>query len=125
MTTKVQTVSSTTSEKDSVIRFTISEEEKILFQRSCKSRGVNMSQRMRQMVLSDLSEPLAATASESRHVGDFQKQGLTSQAAALQDILSSAKIKNEASNLPSPSTEQIDAYIDKIREDRIKAAVVA
>jgi hypothetical protein len=124
MTTKVKTASSTTSEKDTVIRFAISEEEKTLFQRSCKSRGVNMSQRMRQMVLGDLSEPLSTIASDSRHARDFQKQDLTSQAATLQDILSSAKIKNEASNLPSPSIEQIDAYIDKIREDRIKAAVV-
>jgi hypothetical protein len=88
-----------------------------------------MSQRLRQMVLSDLGQyttvSSAADGAAAGTASTFQlTQSLTPQAGALSAILSDAAEKNQASGLPEPTIAQIDEYIDKIRQDRINAAVI-
>lgn len=76
------------------------------FQSKCNDHGQKMSERMRQLVVQDLA------AQES-------------PADKLSAILASAERKKEASGLPEPSIEDIDAFIDAVRAERISSGLIS
>lgn len=91
--------------KDDVLRFVLPAKEKKKFQKKCEQEGQKMSERMRYLVDQDIAEaPSAATK--------------------LASVLSSAKQKAAANALPTLSIEEIDVFIDQIREERIAAGHV-
>lgn len=90
---------------DEVIRFVLPSSTKDRFQDRCAQAGQNMSERMRFLVMRDLEE---AQAPADRLAG----------------ILASARAKSEAAGLAEPSIEDIDAFIDAVRIERIESGLV-
>ncbi len=93
----------TTSE---VMRVVLSSSMKTQFQAKCAKRGQKMSERMRQLIAEDLAQE--HTAAEN-----------------LSDILASAAKKNEASSLPLMTIDDIDAFIESVRDERISSGHVS
>ena len=91
---------------DEVMRFMVPSGTKELFQEKCARSGQKMSERMRYLVMRDIEdEPTAASR--------------------LSGILASARAKNEASGLAEPTIEDIDAFIDSVRSERISSGLVS
>lgn len=76
------------------------------FQDKCAKQGQKMSERMRQLIVQDLSQERTA-------------------ADELAGILASATEKNEASGLSEPTIKDIDAFIESVRDERILSGLVA
>ena len=89
-----------------VMRVVLPPALKVQFRERCAQQGQNMSERTRQLIAQDI----CAEATPAQR---------------LSQILASAQAKNEASALPALSIEDIDAFIDEIREERIAKAHVA
>lgn len=85
-----------------VMRVVLSPSMKTRFQSKCQERGQKMSERMRMLIAEDLA----------------QEQ---SPAEKLSGILASAARKNQSSALPAMTIEDIDSFIDSVREERIKS----
>lgn len=96
----------TVSTTGEVMRVVLPPMLKVQFRERCAQQGQNMSERMRQLIAQDVSSE-------------------ATPAQRLSQILASAQAKNDASALPSLSIEDIDAFIDEVREERIEAARVA
>ena len=91
---------------DEVVRFMIPSATKELFQEKCARSGQKMSERMRYLVARDIAdEPTPADR--------------------LSGILASARAKNEASGLAAPTIDDIDAFIDAVRAERIESGLVS
>ena len=88
------------------MRVVLSPSLKTQFQDRCTRQGQNMSERMRQLIVSDLARD-------------------KTPADRLADILASANRKKTANELPEPTIEEIDAFIDSVRNERIKAGLVS
>jgi hypothetical protein len=96
---------------DEVIRCILPKTTKEQFQLNCIRQGQKMSERLRQLIVQDI------TASQG---------SINSTAASrLTAILDSAQAKNQASNLSTPTIEEIDAFIESVRDERIKDGYVA
>ena len=91
---------------DEIIRFLIPSGAKERFQEKCARSGQKMSERMRYLVMRDIEDVPTA-------------------ASRLSDILASARAKNEASGLAEPTIEDIDAFIDSVRSERISSGLVS
>ncbi|MDR0308660.1 MAG: hypothetical protein LBH87_01870 [Coriobacteriales bacterium] len=89
-----------------VMRVVLSPNLKSQFHDRCAEQGQKMSERMRQLIVQDLAQ--AKTPADK-----------------LADILESASIKNKASCLPEPTIDDIDAFIESVRDERIKAGLVS
>lgn len=88
-----------------VIRVRIDPQEKELLTRLYAARGTTISHEVRTFLRAELeysSDPLAA----------------------LDGIAASARRKALASATPEPSVQDIVAYIDRIREERVREALV-
>ena len=92
-------------ERGEVMRVVLHPDMKAEFQAKCKRNGQKMSERTRQLIAQDLAAGQSA-------------------AQRLDAILSSAKEKSEASGIPSLSIEDIDAFIERVRSERIEAGAV-
>lgn len=92
--------------KDGVLRCMLPEEDKQRFKSACRRRGVKMSERVRELIEQDIREIKTAEV----------------QLAA---ILASAKRKNLAGGLPTPTIEDIDAFIDEVRTERIRTGLIS
>jgi len=88
------------------MRVVLSPSLKAQFQDRCTRQGQNMSERMRQLIVSDLARD-------------------KTPADRLADILASANRKKIANELPEPTIEEIDAFIELVRNERIKAGLVS
>ena len=88
-----------------VMRVVLPPDLKTQFQEKCEAFGQKMSERARQLILADVMEE-------------------ATPAARLTAILQSAKVKNERSGLGTPSIEDIDRFIEKVREERIEQGLV-
>ena len=91
---------------DEVVRFMIPSATKERFQEKCARSGQKMSERMRYLVTRDIGEEPTA-------------------AGKLSDLLASARAKNEASGLAEPTIDEIDAFIDQVRRERIESGLVS
>ncbi len=89
-----------------VMRVVLPSSLKSQFQHKCAEQGQKMSERLRQLIVQDLAQEQTA-------------------ADRLSSILESAAKKNEASGLPEPTIEDIDAFIDSVRDERVSAGLVA
>ncbi|MEC4175079.1 hypothetical protein VJ918_05360 [Adlercreutzia sp. R21] len=96
----------TASTAGEVMRVVLPPLLKVQFRERCTQQGQNMSERMRQLIAQDVSSE-------------------ATPAQRLSQILASTQAKNEASALPALSIDDIDAFIDEIREERIAKAHVA
>ena len=85
---------------DEVMRFVVPSGVKARFKEKCARSGQGMSERMRQLVMQDVAD-------------------VPSASVRLDAILGSARKKGDASDLPVPSIEDIDRYIESIRDERI------
>ena len=97
---------STAAVNDEVMRFVLPARTKERFQDKCAQTGQKMSERMRFLVMRDIEEA-------------------STPAARLSGILASARVKNEAAGLAEPTIEDIDAFIDAVRAERIEAGLVS
>jgi len=97
------TTSTTSGE---VMRVVLSPSLKSQFQDRCTEQGQKMSERMRQLIVSDLAQ-------EKTPADKFA------------DILASANRKKKAHGLPEPTIEEIDAFINSVRNERIRAGLVS
>lgn len=88
-----------------VMRVVLSSDLKARFQEKCSANGQKMSERMRQLIVQDLAEEETPADKLSR-------------------ILQSATMKNRASSLPEPTIDDIDAFIDSVRTERIDSGLV-
>ena len=91
---------------DEVIRFMIPSGTKERFQKKCALSGQKMSERMRYLVARDIADELTPTDK-------------------LSGILASARAKNEASGLAELTIDDIDAFIDEVRMERIGSGLVS
>lgn len=89
-----------------VMRVVLPATLKSQFQSKCADQGQKMSERLRQLIVQDLAQEKTA-------------------ADKLAGILASAAQKNEASGLGEPTIEDIDAFIESVRDERIAAGLVA
>ena len=96
----------TSTTQGEVMRVVISPSLKTQFQDRCIEQGQNMSERMRQLIVSDLARE-------------------KTPADKLADILASANRKKMANGLPEPTIEEIDAFIESVRNERIRAGLVS
>lgn len=96
----------TTATPGEVMRVVLPPTLKSQFQDKCAQQGQKMSERMRQLIVQDLS--IEKTAADK-----------------LADILASAEQKNKASGLPEPTIEEVDAFIESVRDERISSGLVA
>ena len=83
-----------------VLRVVLPAAVKAEFSRRCAERSQGMSERVRQLIVLDLEET-------------------ESPAQRFEAILSSARRQVAASGLPQPSIEDIDAFIERVRDERI------
>ena len=91
---------------DEIMRFMIPSKTKEQFQEKCARSGQKMSERLRYLVARDIAdEPTSADR--------------------LSGILASARAKNEASGLAEPTIDEIDAFIDLVRTERIESGLVS
>lgn len=95
-----------TAANNEVMRFVLPASTKERFQNKCARRGQNMSERMRYLVARDVED-------------------VSAPAERLSAILSSAREKNAAAGLAEPTIEDIDAFIDSVRFERIEAGLVS
>ena len=91
---------------DEVIRFMVPSDTQEQFQEKCARSGQKMSERMRYLVARDIADE-------------------PTPAGRLSGILASARAKNEASGLAEPSIDDIDAFIDRVRTERIESGLVS
>lgn len=91
---------------DEVMRFMVPSATKERFQEKCMRSGQKMSERMRYLVMRDIEE--APTPADR-----------------LSGILASARAKNEASGLVEPTIDDIDAFIEQVRTERISTGLVS
>ena len=96
----------TIATNDEVLRFVLPAHVKERFHGKCAQTGQKMSERMRFLVMRDIEEA-------------------PTPAGRLADILASARVKNEAAGLAEPSIEDIDAFIETVRDERIGAGLVS
>ena len=96
----------TTVANDEVMRFMLPASVKDRFQEKCSRTGQKMSERMRYLVARDLEDGSAP-------------------ASRLSGILASVRIKGEASGLSQPTIDDIDAFIDSVRAERIESGLVS
>ena len=96
----------TVAMNDEVMRFVLPASMKERFQDKCAQTGQKMSERMRFLVTRDIEETLTP-------------------AGRLADILASARAKGEAAGLAEPTIEDIDAFIDAVRTERIESGLVS
>jgi len=101
-----ETSMATSTTQGEVMRVVLSPSLKSQFQDRCAEQGQKMSERMRQLIVSDLSQE-------------------KTPADKLEGILASANRKKKASGLPEPTIEEIDAFIDSVRSERIRAGLVS
>lgn len=87
-------------EEDSILRVVLPTAVKHEFREKCTSSGQNMSERARQLIIRDLEKP-------------------ASPAQRLSAVLASAEEKARASELPELTIDDIDAFIDEVRDERI------
>lgn len=97
---------STSSNPGEVMRVVLSPTLKEDFHAKCIANGQSMSDRMRRLIVEDLAKD-------------------QTPADRLSTILNSAEVKNQASGLPTPTIEDIDAFIDSVREERVSTGHVA
>jgi hypothetical protein len=97
------TTSTTSGE---VMRVVLPKALKSEFQDKCSVQGQKMSERMRQLIVQDLSQS-------------------KTPADKLADILSSADKKNKASGLAELTIEEVDAFIASVCAERIESGLVS
>lgn len=95
-----------TATNDEVMRFVLPASTKERFQDKCARAGQKMSERMRYLVMRDIED-------------------VPAPAERLDAILSSARAKNAAAELVEPTIDDIDAFIDSVRLERIEAGLVS
>ena len=91
---------------DEVMRFVLPARTKERFQDKCAQAGQKMSERMRFLVTRDMEEA-------------------PTPAGRLSSILASARVKGETVGLAEPTIEDIDAFIDAVRSERIESGLVS
>ena len=91
---------------DEVMRFVLPASTKERFQDKCAQSGQKMSERLRFLVMRDIEET-------------------PTPAGRLAGILMSARAKGEAAGLANPTIEDIDAFIDAVRSERIESGLVS
>lgn len=89
-----------------VMRVVLPPELKEEFRAKCIEHGQKMSERTRQLIAADVSQGQSASS-------------------RLSGILASARKKNDSNGLPEPTIEDIDAFIDAVRSERIAEGFVA
>ncbi len=97
---------STVAMNDEVMRFVLPASMKERFQDKCAQSGQKMSERMRFLVTRDIEEA-------------------PTPAGRLTSILASARAKGDAAGLAEPTIEDIDAFIDAVRSERIQSGLVS
>ncbi|WP_455779576.1 hypothetical protein [Gordonibacter pamelaeae] len=96
----------TTTMSGEVMRVVLPPTLKARFQSKCADQGQNMSERMRQLIAQDLAQE-------------------ATPADRLTAILASAERKNRASGLSTPTIDDVDAFIDAVRAERIRDGIVS
>lgn len=95
--------------KDETIRFVLPSDLKARFIDKCGADETTMSERMRQLVAADVEQD-----NRERSFGD-RFRAITRRAAG----------KIEAGGIASPSLDDIDAFIDEVRGQRIEQGRLA
>ena len=90
---------STPTAMGDVMRVVLSPALKSQFQDRCAEQGQKMSERMRQLIVEDLARE-------------------KTPAEKLANILASADRKSKASKRPELTIDEIDAFIESVRNDR-------
>lgn len=89
---------------DTALRTMLTPAMKAEYKAFCAARGQGMSERVRMLILNDMAGEDAGKRFDS--------------------IMASAATKNEASGLKTPSVEEINAFVDGVRAERIGDALV-
>lgn len=92
------------ADKDEVVRVMLTKDAKADYKEFCQNIGQSMSERLRMLAMQDMASNDAASRFDA--------------------IMAFAAKKNSASGLRTPSIDEINAFVDKVREERIQSAMV-